>query len=91
MDGLNLQRLITALIMHLPLGLALAGAGLVVLGRSGVAAVWRYMTTTGCDVVVASRRVLEIEVLPQSERVGDKVLSVQDLVGLHVWKGYEAF
>ena len=34
MDGLDLQRLITALIMPLPLGLTLAGAGLVVLATS---------------------------------------------------------
>lgn len=34
MDGLDLQRLITALIMPLPLGLTLAGAGLVVLAAT---------------------------------------------------------
>ncbi len=34
LDGLDLQRLVTALIMPLPLGLALAGMGLVVLAVS---------------------------------------------------------
>ena len=34
MDGLDLQRLITALLMPLPLGLLLAGAGLILLAAS---------------------------------------------------------
>ena len=34
MDGLDLQRLITALLMPLPLGLLLAGAGLILLAAT---------------------------------------------------------
>ena len=34
MDGLDLQRLITALLMPLPLGLVLASAGLILLAAS---------------------------------------------------------
>ena len=44
MDGLDLQRLITALLMPLPLGLLLASTGLVLLAASR----WRRTWATRC-------------------------------------------
>ena len=61
MDGLDLQRLITALLMPLPLGLLLAGAGLILLALSR----WR---RTAWLLAVGGLAVLFFAALPEVAR-----------------------